>query len=135
MVLLGIDYGEKNLGLAIASGPLAEPLESLKRDKKIFEKINQISGRLGIDLIVVGISEGEMAEKTKLFSFELSRKLNLPIEFQDETLSTRLAIQMLREGRAKKKKRRGPPHAYAAAIILQEYLDCKNVVPADSINR
>lgn len=123
MILLAIDYGEKNIGLAFASGPLAEPLENLKVNKEVTAKITQYVLRLKADKVIVGVSEGIMAEKTRAFANELSRSLPVPVELQDETLSSRLALQKLKESKAKKKKRFGPLHSFAATIILQDYLD------------
>ena len=123
MVILGLDYGRITIGLAIASGPLAEPLTNLRVSTNVLEKLNQICSKLRVEKIVIGISEGKMADETREFARTLQKKLNTPIVFQDETLTTKQTIDNLTESRAKKKKRRGPKHAFAASIILQEYLD------------
>lgn len=125
MVFLGIDFGEKNIGLAIASGPLAEPLQNLKNTAEIFKQIRQICKRIGVDKIVIGISEGKMAQKTENFAKKLQTNLQIPVVFQDETLTTKLTTQKLKAAGAKRKKRRGPEHAFAASLILQDYLDHK----------
>lgn len=125
MILLGIDFGEKNMGLAIATGPLAEPLQNLRVTPKLFEQIYQICKRLGVDLTVVGISEGKMAQKTKKFASNLQKVVNIPVVFQDETLSTQLVVQKLKEASTKRKKQRGPKHSFSATLILQDYLDRK----------
>ena len=126
MKLLGIDYGLKNIGLAIASGPLAEPLKNFKLTPKIFDQITLICSSMNIEKIVIGISEGKMAIQTKIFANDLQQRLKIPIEFQDETLTSQYAYQKLKESKAKNKKLKGPKHAFAATLILQEYLDQKN---------
>lgn len=128
MIILGIDYGLKNIGLAIAYGPLAQPLQNLKTNQKTFDQLGQICNRMKIDKIIVGISEGKMASKTKIFADELHKILKIPIEFQDETLSSKHVYQKLKESKAKRKKLHGPKHAFAATLILQEYLDKTSAV-------
>jgi putative Holliday junction resolvase len=126
MAVLGIDFGIKNIGLAIATGPLAEPLTNLKVNSRIFEKLQQICLKLEVNKIVVGISEGKMALQTQKFTKKLKNKFKIPVVFQDETLTTKQAIRNLSQTKAKKKKRLGPNHAFAATLILQEYLDQKS---------
>ena len=123
MVILGIDYGTRNFGLSIATGPLAEPLENLKVTPKIIENIREICQRLKVEKIVIGISEGAMAKQTEKFADEMKQRLSIPIVFHDETLSTQQAEAKLKESRGKRKKRRGPKHAFAATLILQDFLD------------
>lgn len=123
MVILGIDYGTKNIGLAIATGPLAEPLTNLKVTSRVYERLRKICLKLEVEKIVLGISESESARRSRKFAKELEEKLNIPIVFQDETLTTQRAIKLLAKARAKKTKRKGPKHKFAASLILQEYLD------------
>jgi len=120
MRLLGIDYGQKKIGLAIADGPLAEPLKTLR------EKIREIVRTLKIEKIVVGISEGEMGRESKKFSLSLSRSLRIPVGTFDETLTTVEAQRLSIEAKVKRKKRRELEDAYSATLILQDYLDFKD---------
>lgn len=123
MMLLGVDYGRKNIGLAVASGPLAEPLKTVKFSTGVYEKINRICQTLRVTKIIVGISEGKMAEETKAFANQLKQIIQLPLEYQDETLTTKLASQKLYQAKVKKSKRKMKDHTFAACLILQEYLD------------
>ena len=122
MNLLGIDFGEKKIGLALATGPLAEPIGVIKaiRDRQqSISRIKRICQEQEIGKIILGISEGKMAEKTKKFSQELGEIIGLPIEFQDETLTTNEAVAKMREIG----KRVKDEDAISAALILQAYLD------------
>ncbi len=123
MILLGIDYGEQNIGLAIASGPLAEPLKTIKTTPEIYDHLYEICKRLGVSKIIIGISEGTIADRTKTFAKKLENRTQIQTDFQDETLTSKLVAKKLRESGAKKKKRRQPDHKFAATIILQDYLD------------
>lgn len=123
MVILGLDYGKKTIGLAIASGPLAEPLTNLPVTEKLFEHLGNICLKLQVKKVVIGISEGKMADEIRDFANRLQSNLKTPIVFQDETLSTKFAMDKLIQSKASKKKRQGQKHAFAASLILQDYLD------------
>lgn len=120
MNLLGIDYGEKKIGLALASGPLSEPIGVVKISN-FKTQIPKICQEYKIEKIVVGISEGRIAARTKKFVQQLKTVINLPIEFQDETLTTQEAVKKMRQ--AGKKIKGKEEDAFAAALILQGYLD------------
>ena len=121
MRILGIDFGEAKIGLAISEGDLAEPLGIIGvRDWE--SQIRRICQEQKIEKIVVGISEGEMAEKTKKFAVELGKAINLPVELQDETLTTSEAVAKMREIGKKIKDE----DAISAALILQAYLDTQS---------
>lgn len=126
-MILGIDYGKKKIGLAISDlvSKLADPLEVIKFDlqEDAIEKIEKIVSEIGVKKIVLGISEGKTAKETKVFGDILQKKLNLPIIYFDETLSTQLAQQMSINAGIKRKKRKDMEDAFAAALILQSYLD------------
>jgi len=120
MKTLGIDFGDKKIGLAISYNDLAEPLKVIrtcfwpKKLKKICQEEN-------IKRIVVGVSEGKMAEKQKRFASELKKVLNLPVFLVDETLTSKEAIVKM-----KQVGKRGREDKFAAALLLQRFLD-KNV--------
>ena len=122
MKYLCIDFGLKHLGLAIADGPLAEPFGEKNNNENFFKYLINLIKTEKIDKIVIGLSEGKMGETTKAFAEKLKTLTNLPIFFQDETLSSVEAKQKLLEAGAPQKKRRRD-HSAAAALILQDYLD------------
>ncbi len=124
MRILGIDYGRKKMGLAIAEGQLSEPYKVI-RYEDIDEAIEEIK-KEKVDKIVVGISEGEMGEESREFSNRLNEKLSIPVEMFDETLSTQEAQRLGIEAGIRRKRRKEMEDAYAAALVLQSYLD-KNV--------
>lgn len=112
MRILGIDYGRSKIGLAIAEGSLAEPWKVVKPGD-----VKGILEQEKFDKIVVGVSEGVMGEESKKFAEALSA------ETFDETLSTQDAQRLSREAGINQKKRRGMEDAFAASIMLQNYLD------------
>lgn len=139
MQILAIDYGRKKIGLALANTSIAEPLTVIRFKSKdeAFEKIQKVvslltkswQGRGGkrLDLIVMGVSEGEMAKETKEFGKELQERLGLPVVFQDETLTTQEAQFLSRKAGIRRRKRKAMEDAFSAALILQSFLDsCVN---------
>ena len=125
MKILGVDYGRKKIGLAMAEGPLAEPFLVLRGEnpEELGKKIGQIVEKEAIDKIVVGISEGEMAKETKAFGESLRGELNIPLEFYDETLTSKDAIRLSVEAGVKRQKRKSFEDAFAATLMLQSYLE------------
>lgn len=118
---LGIDYGRKNIGIALATTPLADPLKVINNDQNTIPAIIKVISDNNIDTIVLGISENQMAIDTKQFAKNLKQKLSIPLVFQDETLSSHLAQKKLLH--TKKSSRSKPQDAYQAALMLQGYLD------------
>lgn len=131
MAVLGIDYGERRIGVAIAHGSLAVPLtviESAGEDADM-ERISSMAGEYGVDRIVVGLprsldgSAGEQAGRAIAFAEALSKRTDITVDTCDERLSTVSADRMLREAGTKQSKKRANRDAVAAAIILQTYID------------
>jgi len=129
---LGIDYGTKRIGLAINIASLVEPLVVLKNqinkdqliaNESVIAQIAEICKEHKIEKIVLGYSEAQMADKTKLFAQLLQDKIHLPVIFSDETLSSYEVGQKMKEASFSLKKRQGPIDHYAAAIILENFLE------------
>lgn len=121
--ILAIDFGTKRLGLATNHFGLAEPLTIVPYDDQSVAKIKQLLKQEKIELVLVGISESAMAEKTRQFVQSLAAEIDLPIELIDETLSSKKVHQQLAQAKVKLKKRQGPIDHYAAAVMLQDWLE------------
>lgn len=134
MRILGLDVGEKRIGLAI-SDPLCKiafPLDQIERDNKsnqTFQEIKKFIFQYKIERVVVGLpwnmkgEEGWEAKKVRSFVNCLLTKISIPVFFADERFSTVLAEKVLREGKVSFSKRRKVKDKLAAVIILQSYLD------------
>lgn len=125
MALLAIDYGKSKVGFAISSGNLAVPLTVYKYSSydDLFSTIDDIVDQEGVKKIVVGISSGKFAFETKVFAKRLEEEIGKVVVFQDETLTTKDAQRLSMEAGIKQKKRRQKEDAFAAALILQSYID------------
>lgn len=124
--LLGIDYGEKKVGLAIADTEtrIASPYRILANDKDLLEKIKDICLKEEIRKIVVGVPltlKSANSRQTNLvlkFIAKLKKATYLDIAEQDERLSSVYAKSLLKEMKVKHLD-----DDVAAMIILQSYLD------------
>ena len=125
MKLLGIDYGRKKVGLAISEGLISEPLKVIRyqKENELFRKLKNVVQSENVEIIIIGLSEGKMAEETKIFGRKLKEKLKLSVVFQDESLSTQIAQQLSISANIKRQKRKKMEDAYSASVILQSYLD------------
>ena|SRR3989339_1013507 len=125
---LGIDFGERKIGVAISEGYFAKPylvISANSLDAQI-AKIKNLCELEKITTIVVGFPvqdpQSVMAARIHTFLSHLKKAIQLPVILQDETLSSKEALaKMIAAG--KKKKARRQDDAAAAAIILQNYLD------------
>lgn len=110
--LLAIDYGTAKIGLAIAQGPLAEPLITVDADHAM-NAIQDTIKKYSVNKIIIGNSSKEFLEQLN--------HLKIEIEQVDETLSSRDARVMV--SHKAKFQRKNAEHSAAAAIILQNFLD------------
>jgi len=133
MRILGLDYGEKRLGLAISDemGITAQGLPTLTRKglEKDLAALEKVIRQFGVDRIVIGYplrlngTEGIQCEKVNRFAGILEKRFSIPILKWDETLTTSQAEEILTEVRVSRKKRKAVVDKLAAMIILQDYLD------------
>jgi len=140
--VLGIDYGDRRIGLAISdpSGTLARPLETLDGRGDRVAQVAAAVERLrregdGLHAIVVGLprrldgSPNDQTPRVLAFVERLRARVDLPVALVDERLTSVEAESRLaardRDWRSRKKKL----DAAAAAIVLQEYLDSAAAPP------
>jgi putative Holliday junction resolvase len=133
MKALGIDFGEKRIGLAVsdAEGRYAIPWKTLTRssDQQAIEALSALATEESIDLIVLGDprnldgTAGLQSERVAAFSRKLAAALDLPIETVNESLTSHEAHARLREAGLTARRRRERVDSLAAQILLQEALD------------
>ncbi len=133
MKILGLDYGEARIGVAVsdALGMLATPLDTIceKDREKQLQKTADVAKMHKIEKLVVGYPKhmdgtvGHRAIYTEEFAKDLSKLLNVPYIMWDERLSSTEAHRILESGGVSGKKRKTKVDKIAAVIILQGYLD------------
>jgi putative holliday junction resolvase len=134
--ILGLDYGEVRIGVAISD--TTKTIANAKgyidqRKADCIEEIISILKDNDIERIVIGLPlnlKGKYTQKTrevKDFSKKLKKSISIPVDMWDERLSTVSAERTLRESNIKAKKQRNKIDSVAAQIILQNYLDSKKM--------
>ncbi len=138
--ILGLDFGEKKIGVAISDeiGMLARPLLTInqktkgqKNQRTIYNEIKKICKENQVQEIVVGLPKtlkgelGHQAEKVLQFTDKIKKEINIPILFEDERLTSRMVEKMLIVEGVKREKRNSIIDQLAAKTILQNYLDRK----------
>ena len=133
MRILGLDIGEKRIGLAVSDelGITAQGLETLNRTKLETDlcKLAEIMREKEINKLVVGLPKnmhgtlGPQAERVKKFAELLIEECPCEVVFWDERLTTVAAQRTLLEADVSRKKRRNSVDRLAAVLILQGYLE------------
>lgn len=126
MKILGIDYGRAKIGIAVGVNGFSEPLKVVRVENfaDAVSKVKKLIETENPEKVVVGMSEGEMGEESKKFASLLTvHGSQITVDLFDETLSSQDAQRMSREAGIGRKKRHQMEDAYAASIMLQNYLD------------
>lgn len=134
--ILGIDPGEKRVGVAIAHKGLsvATGLGVIEYKSKIdfIEQLKSLIKDESIGLVVMGLpknmdgTEGDSAKLARRLAELIFRELGFPMVFEDERLTTDQAIKLLRETGKKIGKDKGKIDMIAAVNILQAYIDANS---------
>ena len=131
MNILGIDWGEKRIGLAFAGGlGIAVPIEPAVQ-KKLKDRLAHIESILkerAIDTIVIGYplnmdgSVGFKAKEVDVFIEKIEKRFRLPVHRVDERLSSHFVEENLKLFKKKVDPKSGSIDSRAACVILQDYL-------------
>ena len=131
--LLGLDLGEKTIGLSLsdATWMIATPFDTIKRTKftRDAELLTAVIGEHDVGGLVIGLpinmdgSEGPKCQSVRQFAANLLGKIDLPIAFWDERLSTVAVTRTMIEADISRAKQKQAVDKMAAAYILQGALD------------
>lgn len=122
MNALSVDYGSKQIGLAISIQGVIQPLDVIKNDSNFLPQLQKIITDYQIDKIFVGMSQGLFAVKTQEFVNWLKNMIILPIETVEEAVSTIEADQIYLANKKPKKDYKKNIDAIAAAVILKRVI-------------
>jgi len=125
--VLGLDIGENKTGVARVNmiARLPQVVATLKNDNNFIPEITKIIKEENIDVMVVGLPRNMNGEETAQTKYvrdyvdNYLKSLNLPIFFQDETLSSKAAEVRLAGSGYKKTD----IDSMAAVVILEDYLE------------
>jgi len=127
-IILGVDYGERTVGLALGRNGLVAPLKNIQGNHGL-TAINEISKTALINKcakIVVGLPlntagrETALSRKVRHFVKLMRVYIKIPITFQDEFSTSKEALKEAVYGDLSKKRRKEIDH-YSAALILKNY--------------
>ena len=131
--IMGLDLGTKTIGVAVSDTlrSVASPLETVRRTKFTADAmaLEAMIAKRDIRAVILGLplnmdgSEGPRIQSTRAFARNLARRIDLPITFWDERLSTVAAERALLEADTTRKRRAEVIDHVAAGYILQGALD------------
>jgi putative holliday junction resolvase len=138
---LGIDYGQRRIGLALSdpTGLLARPWKTLARQGNPSQVAAMLASEIGglqseadgLEAVVLGFprrlsgEEHDQSRVVRTLADHLRRATTVPLHLQDERLSSREAESLLARTEKDWRRRKASLDAAAAAVILQDYLDAK----------
>jgi len=135
MRILGIDFGDRSIGLAVSDPLLLTAqvlgryrIQSKEKDKEYFQ---ELVSQYEIGEIVIGLplrmdgSSGTRVEKTKKFARWLEKILSLPVIFWDERLTTQQALKILSGKKTDFRRKKALKDQISASLILSSYLESK----------
>ena len=133
---MGLDVRSKTVGVAISDplGFTAQGLEIIQINEEQgqfgFERLKELVETYKVDRFVVGLpknmnnTEGPRVEASKVYGDKINELFNIPVDYQDERLTTVQAERMLVEqADVSRGKRKKVIDKLAAQLILQNYLD------------
>lgn len=126
--LLGLDIGEKRIGIARANSiaKLPEPLQTLTNDAGFVDNLKELISEYQASQLIVGLPRGLDGQDTKQTQFvldfadRLKKNLTLKIDFQDEALTSVKAKEYLNS--SKKPYQKSDIDSVSAMFILDDYL-------------
>lgn len=136
MRILGLDVGEKKVGISISdpSNKIALGLKILKRGKieDDLKELERIKELYEVKRIVVGLPKdlngkiGKRAKDTISYKEAIEKRLKIPCELWDERFTTNEAKRVYELFGIKSKRRKRSLDITSAQLILQGYLDAQN---------
>ena len=139
MRALGIDYGERRIGLALSdpTGLLASPWKKIANDGNLAAAAKRLAGEVraleadddGLGAIVIGLprrlsgDDNDQTARVRKLAALLADEVVIPITLQDERLTSHEADELLAGRERDWRKRKPRLDAMAAALILQDFLD------------
>ncbi|MBA7499746.1 putative pre-16S rRNA nuclease [subsurface metagenome] len=128
MRILGLDIGDKRIGVAISDELeiISTPLEVISNDKKVKEKLQKLINEYKIKKIVVGIPytlKGEVgiqAKKVINFVEDIVMSAGIEVDCIDERYTTKISLKLLEKNSKSK-----IIDKFSASIILKDYLDSR----------
>ncbi len=130
---LGLDVGSKRIGVAGCDGTglIATCLGTIERTsfERTVAELRKLAEARQVQVLVVGLpysmngTLGSQAKAVRKFATALANALQLPVEYVDERLTSFQAEQLLQEKNISPSRNKSLIDRFAAALILQQWLD------------
>ncbi len=138
---LGLDLGHVRIGVALSDplGMTAQPLTVLKSagTQKDIIAIGELVDQYEVTQVIVGLplnmdgTESSTTKKVREFTTKFSGRLNVPVFFVDERLTSKQAERVMIEGDSRREDRRQKIDKVAAALLLQSALQGAPLIPVE----
>lgn len=129
MKILALDLGEKRIGVAFVEDDVVSSLDTIvytNREEAI-NRISEICRQLEIEKMVIGMPLGndKSEDVVRSFALELNKMVELPIEYTDESLTSKEAERILKEQKINPRTEvyRQEVDRLSAKMILEQYLN------------
>ncbi len=136
MKIMSIDYGDARTGVAFCDvrEMLATAYTVIHEayQPKLVKQLVEIVNKEKAEMVVIGLprnmdgSYGFRAEKCRELGELLKSEIDIPVDFEDERLTTVIAHDILSSNNVGGKKRKSTVDAVSAVVILQSYIDKRN---------
>ena len=133
MTFLGLDIGERRIGVAVGSSDvyIASPIAVIQRETVEIDarRVSSLAEDYQAERVIIGLpreldgSIGRQAQSVMDYAGRLQTLVGLPFEYQDERYSTSAALALQKQMGVSQKQGRRSIDAAAAAIILQDFFD------------
>ena len=133
MKLMGIDYGRRRIGLAVTDeeGYCVRGLDVIDRKKTsdIYSELKRIIDAENPAQLVIGLPldvedrETVMSTEIRKFAAELKNRVTLPVNFIDESLSSKNASEFIKFRKKKERRDKALVDRVAACLILERYIE------------
>jgi putative holliday junction resolvase len=125
---MAIDYGARRIGIAVSdSGILATPHSVVRNEGDVIETLAGIAAEVGAETIVLGVPRREHPDRRddmfRDLADQLRQKTCKEVVLWDESLSTLVASDRVRQAGRSRRDAQREIDMHAAAVILQSYLD------------
>jgi putative Holliday junction resolvase len=135
MRILGLDVGDKRIGVAVSDplGMTAQGVTVIRREdpERDLERLGRLARELGVGQVVVGLprrTDGTLGAEARVvgdFAARLERVLGIPVVLWDERFTSAAAEKLLVSADVRRARRRRVIDKVAAALILQNYLEAR----------
>jgi len=136
--LLGLDFGDKTIGIAISdkTHTIATPVTTINRKgiKKDILELIELFKEYNVGGIVLGLplslngEENERTKKVRIFANKMEETIDIKVTFYDERFSSDIIFKELRKNSLSITKINKKLNQMAASYILQGFLDTANII-------